>query len=170
MNKTFLNNKPKRIKEERKRLGLTQAQAAEKCGIKRQQWIRYEKGTSVFDGEPLRNFGNIGASVSYILSGEKSTNKMIGKLGVANGQVQKPAELSDDEWQMIHMYRSMNQDKKEIFISTAKVFANNPSSQGAITGSAAPQPLTNSSYQNDNSNNSGYINQGNQTGDVNFGG
>lgn len=63
------DSKEKRIKEERLRLGLTQEEVAEKCGIRRQQWIRYEKGTSDLDGKVLRNFISLGADATYILTG-----------------------------------------------------------------------------------------------------
>lgn len=66
---TLEDSKEKRIKEERLRLGLTQEEVAEKCGIRRQQWIRYEKGTSDLDGKVLRNFISLGADATYILTG-----------------------------------------------------------------------------------------------------
>lgn len=74
MNDTFLSEAKDRIREERKRLKLRQEDAAEKCGIKRQQWIRYEKGQSVLDGEALRRFIALGADGQYILSGIKSSD------------------------------------------------------------------------------------------------
>ena len=60
-----------RIREERKRLGLRQEDAAEKCGLSRSMWIRYERGQSVLDGVALRAFGAIGADTAYILTGER---------------------------------------------------------------------------------------------------
>ena len=60
--------RPQRIREERKRLGLTQAQAAEQCGILRQQWIRYEKGLSHMSLEVLERFDAIGADGAYLLA------------------------------------------------------------------------------------------------------
>ena len=33
-----------RLKEERKRLGLSQASAADLCGIRREMWGKYERG------------------------------------------------------------------------------------------------------------------------------
>lgn len=73
MDKTFSAERAQRIKNERLRLGYTQQEVAEKCGIRRQQWIRYEKGTSVLDGKVLREFITLGADFVYIFGGEKST-------------------------------------------------------------------------------------------------
>lgn len=61
-----------RVKEERQRLGLTQQAAADKCGVHRVQWGRYERGEQGFDGEVLRNFAKAGADSTYILSGVRS--------------------------------------------------------------------------------------------------
>lgn len=73
MNRIFDENCHVRIREERKKLGLTQAQAAEKCGVKVQQWNRYENNKSVLDGAALRAFISIGADGQYILSGQRTS-------------------------------------------------------------------------------------------------
>ena len=73
MNRMFDENCHVRIREERKKLGLTQAQAAEKCGVKVQQWNRYENNKSVLDGAALRAFISIGADGQYILSGQRTS-------------------------------------------------------------------------------------------------
>lgn len=58
-----------RIKAERKRLSLTQIEAAEKCEVTRVQWGRYERGESEFGGRVLKAFIAIGADGAYILGG-----------------------------------------------------------------------------------------------------
>ena len=58
-----------RIVEERKKLGLTQEKVAEKCGVSRKQWIRYEKDEQKLDGEVLKRFIALGADGAYILGG-----------------------------------------------------------------------------------------------------
>lgn len=73
MNATIITEAKDRIREERKRLGLRQEDAAEKCGLSRSMWIRYEKGQSVLDGEALRRFIAIGADGAYILGGVRGT-------------------------------------------------------------------------------------------------
>lgn len=114
MNSTFLDDKPSRIKSERKRLGLTQEQAAEKCGILRQQWIRYEKGTSEFDGESLRKFGDAGANIGYILNGEKSNVRLIGQF---------ENDSSNNAKELLELFNNMTPEKQAAIMQTAKLFA-----------------------------------------------
>ncbi|WP_231410722.1 helix-turn-helix transcriptional regulator [Neisseria meningitidis] len=45
-----------RLKEKRKFLGLTQAQAAEKAGIERETWGKYERGVFMPSGDVLLSF------------------------------------------------------------------------------------------------------------------
>jgi transcriptional regulator with XRE-family HTH domain len=65
-----------RLKEERKRLGLTQAQAAEQCGVKRETWSRYETGALTPGMEVLAALGRAGADMNYILTGDASITKV----------------------------------------------------------------------------------------------
>lgn len=59
-----------RIKNERTRLSLTQAQAAMICGVSREMWGKYERGQAVPGGEVLFSFAEAGADIQYILLGE----------------------------------------------------------------------------------------------------
>jgi transcriptional regulator with XRE-family HTH domain len=61
-----------RLKEERKRLGLSQAETAEKCGVKRETWSRYENGALTPGMEVLAALAAAGADVQYILTGVPS--------------------------------------------------------------------------------------------------
>lgn len=88
MDSTNFTEAKDRIREERKRLGLRQEDAAEKCGLSRSMWIRYEKGQSVLDGEALRKFIAIGADGAYILGGVR---------GTAHGQAQLQTMLGSTE-------------------------------------------------------------------------
>ena len=69
MKKDTYDSIPDRIKAERKRLSLTQIEAAEKCEVTRVQWGRYERGESEFGGRVLKAFIAIGADGAYILGG-----------------------------------------------------------------------------------------------------
>ena len=107
----------KRVREERKRLRLTQQDAADTCGVHRVQWGRYERGEQGFDGEPLRKFGELGASISYILTGEKAN-------AVAIGEIKADKTPIDHQTQdLIKFFNSMTPEKQEILLQTAKVFA-----------------------------------------------
>ena len=72
MNSSISLEPKDRIREERKRLGLRQEDAAEKCSLSRSMWIRYENGQSVMDGAALRAFTALGADAGYILNGIRS--------------------------------------------------------------------------------------------------
>lgn len=74
MKKDTYDSIPDRIKAERKRLSLTQIEAAEKCEVTRVQWGRYERGESEFGGRVLKAFIAIGADGAYILGGVRSDN------------------------------------------------------------------------------------------------
>ena len=69
MKKDTYDSIPARIKTERKRLSLTQAEAASLCEVTRVQWGRYERGESEFGGRVLKAFIAIGADGAYILGG-----------------------------------------------------------------------------------------------------
>ena len=71
MKKDTYDSVSARIKIERKRLSLTQAEAASLCEVTRVQWGRYERGDSEFGGRVLKAFGAIGAEIGYILTGKR---------------------------------------------------------------------------------------------------
>lgn len=64
-----------RIKQERVRLGLKQASAAELCGVSREIWGRYERGASVPGGEVLFSFAQAGADIQFVLTGTRPADE-----------------------------------------------------------------------------------------------
>jgi transcriptional regulator with XRE-family HTH domain/predicted HicB family RNase H-like nuclease len=58
-----------RLKSERKRLNLTQAQAAQVCGISREVWCRYERGMTQAGANVLEAFAKAGANPEFLLMG-----------------------------------------------------------------------------------------------------
>lgn len=58
-----------RIKEERQRLGLKQTEIAEKAGISREMWGKYERGVAIPGGEVLFSFAAAGADIQYLMTG-----------------------------------------------------------------------------------------------------
>lgn len=71
-----------RLREERKRLQLTQAEFAERCGVKRRAQAAYEAAERVPDAVYLVNAGRMGADVKYLLTGVVSTDAEREKLAV----------------------------------------------------------------------------------------
>ena len=61
-----------RLKEERKRLGLTQASAATHGGVARETWSRYETGALAPGMEVLSALAMNGADANYLLTGRRS--------------------------------------------------------------------------------------------------
>lgn len=105
-----------RVKNERKRLGLTQQEIANICGVHRVQWGRYERGEQGLDGEPLKKFGETGASISYILTGERSNVTSVGHIVSPNN------DKVDDESELVNLFRSMNASQQRLLIETARQF------------------------------------------------
>lgn len=66
-----------RLKSERKRLALTQAEMAKSCGISREVWCRYEQGAGLPGSEVLQAFLKAGGNVHFILSGEYPAEEMV---------------------------------------------------------------------------------------------
>lgn len=60
-----------RLREERQRLGLSQLQAAERAGVSREQWNRYEKRGATPGGDALERLAAQGFNVTYVLHGDR---------------------------------------------------------------------------------------------------
>ncbi|WP_019519357.1 helix-turn-helix domain-containing protein [Faucicola boevrei] len=60
-----------RLVDERKRLGLTQAQASSQAGITQTTYSRYENGERVPTLQAILGFYNMGFDVIYLLTGER---------------------------------------------------------------------------------------------------
>ncbi|MFJ5239516.1 helix-turn-helix domain-containing protein [Pseudomonas neuropathica] len=64
-----------RLKEERKRLKLTQAEAGSLAGVTRESWSRYEGGGVSPGMEVLEAFALAGADVQFILTGTSASSR-----------------------------------------------------------------------------------------------
>lgn len=111
----------KRVRLERKRLGYTQQAIADLCGVHRVQWGRYERGEQGLDGEPLRKFGELGANIGYILTGQKLTSnaKLIGEV--------KPIEntFDKDETRLVSLFRDMTEAQRSSVLAMMESFVKN---------------------------------------------
>lgn len=65
----------KRLRKERKRLGLTQSKIAEIASITRQTQINYEKGERSPDSDYLSTIAAVGADVLYVLTGQRTPSR-----------------------------------------------------------------------------------------------
>lgn len=58
-----------RLRDERDRLGFTQAGLAEKLGVSRNTQVNYERGERIPDATYLASFAALGADVMWVLTG-----------------------------------------------------------------------------------------------------
>ena len=72
-----LDNFAKRLTTERKRLGMTQAQFAQACGVKSASQFLYEKGGRTPNAEYLLRAKGIGASIGYLFDERSNPNSAI---------------------------------------------------------------------------------------------
>lgn len=93
-----------RLKEQRKKLGFTQAQAAEKAGIERETWGKYERGVFMPSGDVLISFLSMGINVSDLFTVEETFR-------------QPEIILSAEEKELLVQFRQLNQDGKTAIFS-----------------------------------------------------
>ncbi|HEZ4471033.1 TPA: helix-turn-helix transcriptional regulator [Neisseria meningitidis] len=95
-----------RLKVERKKLGLTQSQLAEKCGITREMWGKYERGQFLPNCEIIFSFCALGADVNFLFTGNRPS--------------ENSNELSKDELELLQNYRQSTNKSREIILTIAK--------------------------------------------------
>lgn len=76
--------KGERLKEERERLGISQADFAKACGVGRTAQFNYESGKRSPDGNYLHAASELGVDTGYVLFGDRSTPNNLYSLGVAS--------------------------------------------------------------------------------------
>ena len=98
-----------RLKEERKKLGYTQAQAAEKCGVSGRMWGDYERGISQPKAEVLFQFEKIGIDIDYVMHGRRGET------------VSGPSEkLSREEQELLALFREAAAADREMILMVAR--------------------------------------------------
>ncbi|UVM52185.1 helix-turn-helix transcriptional regulator [Pseudomonas sp. B21-015] len=86
-----------RLKEERKRLKLTQAAASAIAGVSRETWSRYEGGAVSPGMEVLEAFALAGADVQYVLTGQHDSIPPTMKERLFLDQFRRSTEAQQDE-------------------------------------------------------------------------
>lgn len=86
-----------RIKEERKRLKLTQAAASALAGVTRETWSRYEAGSVSPGMEVLAAFAMAGADAQYVLTGLRAPTPMSARERLFLDQFRRSDEKRQDE-------------------------------------------------------------------------
>lgn len=167
--KTFYNRKVTflginmfnaKLKEERKRLSLSQTDLGKACGVTKQAQIRYEKGERQPDSDYLQKAHKAGVDVSYLITGIRT----------------QPVELPSDEALLLDSYRALDAEQKKTALrfwlggmESIKELAtsntenkNNDDNTGVIAGTTGDVSIDNSTdTSTDNSNQQGVFNSPN---------
>ncbi len=98
-----------RLREERERLGMTQAELGEIGGVRKQAQHMYESGTRKPDMDYLTAISAVGADVLYILTGQRSAP-------VDEAQALPPRERA-----LIDNYRACDDDGKRVIEGAARL-------------------------------------------------
>ena len=100
-----------RLKTERKKLGLTQAQAAEKCGVSARMWGDYERNISQTKAEQLFLFKNAGIDIDYVMTGKNNNVETFR---------QPENSLSNKELELLALFRQASELGQAVILSAAR--------------------------------------------------
>lgn len=93
-----------RLREERERLEITQADAALLTGVSRQMWGRYERG-AMPSAEVFLRLNGQGFDINYILGGSRRLTE---------------GTLKDEERTLIDCFRTVGSDAKAAILRVAR--------------------------------------------------
>lgn len=100
-----------RLKTERKKLGLTQAQVTEKCGVSARMWGDYERNISQPKAEQLFLFKNAGIDIDYVMTGKNNNVETF-------RQPENP--LSNKELELMALFRQASELGQAVILSVAR--------------------------------------------------
>lgn len=107
-NDDFLN-RGSRLRDERNRLGIkTQEELAEILNVKKNSIVRYEKHNAPLDTDQLDKLEDHGFNIAYILWGSAEV---------------KNSELSNEEVNLIELYRSTREEMRAGLLSLVETYA-----------------------------------------------
>jgi len=104
-----------RITEERKRLGMTQAEMAMACGVSRGMWGKYEKDKASMGSDVLARFASCGADVSFVVTGNRikrdgpSFEERLERLKAASEYAAMVGETDEDKLRIQEEYMAMGE-------------------------------------------------------------
>lgn len=117
----------KRLKDERKRLGLSQEEVAQKVSVHRETWSRYENDKITPGSSILFYAAKLGFDINYIMTGVRQTPAYnIYPFRVAEeGTAYKVNGLTKSEQELLELYRSANNEGKKTIEDIARLVAAN---------------------------------------------
>lgn len=96
---TFASLFGERLRQSRKALGLNQDEIAQRVGVVREQWGRYERGGSVPGGEVLARAADAGVDVRFVITGDRD--------------YAPPEPLSADEQTLLAYWRAASYETRK---------------------------------------------------------
>lgn len=118
-----------RLRAERERLGLSQQELAEKCGVTMRSQRNYEKGDRQPDAAYLAAFTAIGGDVLFVLTGQGVSRALTHDLaGVADPPAEGPP-LNRREQALLANYRGSDEEGRRAVESTASALAHRDSAK-----------------------------------------
>lgn len=116
-----------RLREERKKLKVTQQVIADRVFITRETWSRYESGKINPGSEVLVKLAKLGVDTQYILTGKKASESVEPSLSLSIAETsatyKTTLQLSKQELELIRYYRKVNTEGKQTIDSVAKTLA-----------------------------------------------
>ena len=114
MNTNTIATFGRRLKEERRRLGLTQTEFATACGVLKGTQVNYENGTRSPDAVYLMRAQTSGVDTLYLLSGQRNMSQL-GPIEneIAHGFLQLNATAKDAFLQMMRVLLTATKDDKK---------------------------------------------------------
>lgn len=99
-----------RLKEQRKKLGLTQAKIAEKCGISMRMWGDYERDKYQPRSETLFLLAKEGIDIDYVMTGNAAENTFR----------QPKNSLNNKELELLTLFRQASELGQAVILSAAR--------------------------------------------------
>ncbi|HGL5374092.1 TPA: helix-turn-helix domain-containing protein [Citrobacter farmeri] len=126
MNEIKTSQAGARIRSERKRLGLSQADAGQICGVTRETWGKYERNVFEMGAAPFRAFVAAGADADYIVTGINSSEFEKVAAQAMPEHMREPGKsgiLSAKEEEIIACYRRADDAGRAAILAAARALA-----------------------------------------------
>ena len=114
----------KRLRQERQRLGLSQKDLAQRVGLTREMWGRYERGMVEVNQHVLAQFVELGARARFLEgeialpTGRISADNVREALDVLAGAMEQ-MQLNEDELRLLAWFRVADPARKQILLELA---------------------------------------------------
>lgn len=118
-----------RLRAERERLGLSQQELADKCGVTMRSQRNYEKGERQPDAAYLSAFTAIGGDILFVLTGQQPNRASTQDLAEVTNPVAEGPPLNRREQVLLANYRGSDEEGRRAVESTASALAHRDSAK-----------------------------------------